>query len=93
MSNAKLDQNSRPSIICASKDDGTTIVPIIANPTTHEISVDDASTGTDNGNNGGAAMLDENGIPVWTALASDGSGTIVEVYADPATGKLLVDST
>ena len=92
MANAKHDQNSRPTIICASKNDGTTIVPITANPTTYGLSIDDNTTGSDNGNNSGNAMLDENSVPVWTALASDGSGQVVEIYGDPATGKVLIDS-
>ena len=92
MSNSKLDQNSRPTIICASSADGITIVPIQADTTNHGVLFDDNTTGSDNGNNGGNAMIDENHIPVWTALASDGSGDIVEVYGDVATGKILVNS-
>lgn len=92
MSNASRDENSRIAIIAASNLDGTTIVPIKANPTNHALKVEDATGGSDNGNNSGVAMLDENGIPVWTALSSDGSGTIIEVYGDPVTGKLLVNS-
>lgn len=92
MPNAKLDENSRPTIICASSADGVTIVPIKISPTTHAVSVDNNTTGSNNGNNGGNAMLDENSVPVWTALSSAGDGSIVEVYGDLATGKILINS-
>ena len=92
MSNAKIDQNNRPTIICASKNDGKTIVPIQANPIGNGVKIDDNTTGSDNGNNLGNAMLDENSNAVWTAMSDDGLGTIVEVYGDPATGKILINS-
>lgn len=90
MSNAKKDENGRNTIIAASSSNGTTIVPIKANASNHGLSVDNAATGSDNGNNGGIAMLDENSVPVWIAKASD--GTLVEVYGDLSTGKLLINS-
>lgn len=92
MPNSKLDENSRPTVICVSSVDGTSVTAIQASPTGHALEVSDDITGSDNGNNGGNAMLDENSIPVWTALASDGSGTIVEVYADAVTKKVLINS-
>lgn len=91
MSNAKPDENGRPTIICASKSDGQTIVPIQAQFTDHGLKIIDGTGQADNGNNLGNAMLDENSVPVWTALASDNSGNIVEVYGDPVTGSVLVD--
>lgn len=93
MANAKPDENNRPTIICASKNDGVTIVQIKANPVNHGLEIDDGTTGSDNGNNLGVAMLDENSVPVWTALSSDGLGTVIEVYGDQATGKVLIKST
>ena len=87
---AKIDENNKPTAICASKNDGTTIVPIQANPTTHYVRVSSAMS-ADNGNNGGNAMLDENSVPVFMALSSTGDGTLVEVYADPATGAILIE--
>ncbi len=90
--NAKIDQNGRRTLIAASLNDGMTIVPITANPVNHGLSIDDSSTGSDNGNNQGNAMLDENMQAVATAMASDGSGAIIELYGDPLTGKLLIDS-
>lgn len=92
MANAKPDGNGRRTITAASSSDGVTIVPIVANPTSHAIMTSDASTGSDNGNNLDNAMLDENSQAVWTALASDGSGRIIEVYGDPVGKGLLTDS-
>ena len=92
MANAPIDGNSRRGIIAASLNDGTTIVPIIADATNHGLFIDDNTTGADNGNNSGNAMLDENSVAVWTALSSDNDGLIIEVYGDPATGRLLINS-
>lgn len=91
MSNAQHDQNGRASIICASSLDGVTIVPIKADPTTHGLKIDDNTTGSDNGNNSGIAIVDENSVAVWTALSSTGDGSIVEVYGDASTGKVLIN--
>lgn len=90
--NAYLDQNSRPTIITVSSADGETIVSGLANPVNHALLTNLASTGSDNGNNQGNAMLDENSRPVWTALSSAGDGSIVEVYSDPVTGRILIDN-
>lgn len=90
--NAKFDENGRPTIICASDADGVSIVVLQADPTSHRLQGDDDTVGSDNGNNSGNAMLDENSVHVWTALSSANDGTIVEVYADPNTGKVLIDS-
>ena len=92
MSNAYRDENSQPTIIAVSLADGKTIVQGQAHPTKHALEVDDNTTGSDNGNNLGNAMLDENSVPVWLAESSDGSGNLVEVYANSETNKILVDS-
>lgn len=89
MSNAKHDENNRPAAICLDKTNGTTIIPVKANPTTHSLKVEDGVGGTDHGNNGGIAMLDENSVAVWAAESSDGSGNIVEIYGD---GGVLINS-
>lgn len=90
MSNALHDENSRPTIICASSTNGTDVVQVCAE-VNHSLCVDDNTTGSDNGNNDGNAMLDENSVPVWLVESSDGSGDLIEVYADPATGKVLIN--
>lgn len=92
MTDAYRDENGVPAIIAASKNDGTTIVRVLANPTTHGLTVDDNATGSDNGNNSGLAMRDGNFVPVFIAVSSADGFTPVEVYADPVTGSLLVNS-
>lgn len=92
MSNAQHDQNNRPTAIAVSSSDGRTIVQLQANPVNHALEIDDDTTGSDNGNNEGSAMIDENCISVFMAESSDGSGDLIEVYADPLTNKLLIDS-
>lgn len=92
MANAKHDENGRATIIAASKNDGATIVPIYANPVTHTLMIDNNTTGSDNGNNSGNAMEDENSVAVWTALSSANDGSIIEVYGDPLTNSLLINS-
>ncbi len=92
MSNAVHDSNGRSTIICAASTDGVTIVPIKANPMNHGLKIDDNTTGSDNGNNGGNAMIDENSVNVWIAESSANDGSIVEVYGDIATGKVLINS-
>lgn len=93
MANAKHDENSRPTLICASSADGVTIVPIQCVDSSHKIKVIDGIAGANNGNNSGNTMLDENGSPVWTALSSTGDGSIVEIYGDAATGAVLIQTT
>ena len=90
--NIPTDENGRKSMACASNADGITIVPIQCNPTQHAILTDDNTTGSDAGNDSGNASLDENSAPVWAALSSAGDGSIVEVYGDPTSGKLLINS-
>jgi len=47
MANAPIDQNSRQGLFALSSVDGTTLVPLYANPTTHRLLVDSAAgTGT-----------------------------------------------
>lgn len=102
MTNAYLDENSVPTLIAASKNDGETIVRIQANATSHGLIIEDGSTGTSNGNNNGNAARDENMRPVLLAVSSQTTTvngvdyiegvTPVEVYGDPATGSLLIDS-
>ncbi len=92
MANAKRDQNSRPTVILASNADGVTVLPLLASPVTHRMKTDDNSTGSDAGNNLNNAMLDESSVAVWTALSADDGETVVEIYADSLTGKILIDS-
>lgn len=92
MSNAYRDQNNRPTMTAILDSDGLSITAIKANPATNNsLKVDDNTTGSDNGNNGGVAQIDENNIATLTALSSDGDGTIINLYAD-SNGLLLIDS-
>lgn len=92
MANALKDQNDRPTLIGVDKTTPTTIRRVTANPSNFNgLSVDNGTTGSDNGNNGGIALLDENSVAVMTALSSAGDGTLVEVYVD-STGKILINS-
>jgi hypothetical protein len=92
MSNAKHDSNGRPTIIAISNVDGLTIEPVFADPTSHSLHVEDGTTGSDLGNNGGVAMIDENSVSVLMAESSDGSGSLIELYVDDSIGALLINS-
>lgn len=90
--NAGHDENARPTIVLASSTNGVDIVQLFANPTNHGITIDDNTTGTDNGNNQGSATIDENEVSVWLAESSSGDGTLIEVYGNPTTNALLINS-
>ncbi len=92
MADALRDQNHVTTLITASSVDGLAVVRNKVNATTHALVVDDASTGSDNGNNDGNATRDENHVPVLLAASSVDGVAIVEVYGDAITGALLIDS-
>lgn len=91
MANAKLDENSIPTILLTSSADGVTPIRLTADPVTHGVTVDDNTTGSDL--SGDIAASDDNNIPVFMALSSVDGVTPVAVYGDPATGAILIDST
>ena len=91
MSNAYLDENSVPTLIGTLNSDGTSIVRVLVNPTTHSLSASDGTSGTDNGNNGNNANKDQNGRNVLIATSSVDGKTPVEVYVD-STGALLIST-
>lgn len=92
MANAYKDENGVSTLIAASKNDGVTPVRVLANATNHGLKIDDNTSGSDNGNNGNNATRDQNNVPVLIAVSSVDGFTPVEVYADPVTGALLIDS-
>lgn len=92
MTNAKRDENNRPIMIGISNITGNTIESLQASPTTHGLEVDDATTGSNVGNNSGIALVDENGVQVLCAESSAGDGTIIELYVNDSTGRLLINS-
>lgn len=89
MSNAKIDENGRNTIIGLLNTNGSTITPVYAN--NNKIQVNDGTTGSDNGG-GSNAKIDENGRNTLSALSSDGSGAIINLYVD-SSNKLLIKST
>lgn len=89
MANAKRDGNHIPTLIAPSSDDGVTVVNIVADPTTHELSVEDGTTGIDHGRT--IAVRDDNHVAVLMATSSADGLTSIEVYTT-SDGKLLIDS-
>lgn len=88
--NANKDDNSVSTIIAVLDTDGTTIVPIEADPSSHRLAVADGSGGSDNGPEN--ANKDENGVSTFLAVSNVDGVTPVAVYAD-SNGKLLIQST
>ena len=91
MANAKRDQNQTPTMIGVSNADGITVTNIQANATLHSLEVDDNTTGTVTSRTN--APHDENHIPTLMAASSSDGVTPVTLAVDPATGKLLMQST
>jgi len=89
MTDARRDNNGVPTLLGTLNTDGSTPVPIAADPTNHSLSVDDGSTGSDNG--GVNAPRDQNHVPALLAISSVDGVTPVVVYADED-GNLLIDS-
>jgi len=90
MANAKRDENNATTIIGVLNTDGATIVPVEANVVTHALSVDNDTTGSDNGPE--RALRDENSVTTLLAVSSVDGVTLVPLYVD-STGKLLIDET
>lgn len=88
MSNARRDGNFIPARTAVSKDDGTTIILLTANPVTHCLVVEDGATGTDYGPED--ALRDDNNVPTMLAVSSADGETVVPLYAN---GGLLIQST
>lgn len=87
--NASIDENSKATITAVLNTNGTDIVRVGVNPTTHVLNVDDNTTGSDNGGN--EAATDANGRVTMFAESSNADGVLVALYAD-SSGKLLIDS-
>lgn len=90
MTNAKRDDNNTPAILAVLNTDGTTVTPVEINPVTHGLSVDNASTGTDQGP--ARALRDDNFVTTMLAVSDVDGVTPVALYVD-ADGKLLIDET
>ena len=85
---APRDQNRKPVIMGVSNIDGSTPTAPYVNPTTHELMVDNGSTGTDL--SGDEAYRDGNRVTTMIGVSSDDGVTPVPVYVDSVTKKLLV---
>ncbi len=90
MANAAIDENSVPTLTAGLNTNGSTIVRVLANPTSHSLKINDGNTGSDHGPTN--ALRDENSRPVLLATSSADGVTPVVVYAD-SSGKLLIQST
>lgn len=90
MANAITDENNAKGMIAALNTDGETIKRLIANPTTHGLSVSNGTTGSDAGPT--YALHDDSGVPSLMAASSSDGTTPVPLYAD-SSGNLLVQST
>jgi len=89
MPNSKHDENSRTTMTTLLNTDGKTIQNLTANPADHSLNVSDGSSGVDNGNNNGVAMIDENCVSTLTALSSAGDGKIINLYSDSSKNLLI----
>lgn len=69
--------------------DGSTLVNIKADATTHELSASDGTSGSDNGPS--QSFHDASHVPILMATSSADGKTPVAVYAD-VSGNLLIDS-
>lgn len=89
MTRAYRDDNQVTTMIALSSSDGSTVVPIQANPTNNALKVSNGTSGTDQG----STPKDANYIPVLFGVSSADGVTPVAVYADVSTGALLIKST
>lgn len=89
MADAAKDQNFVNTLICSGTN-GTSIVRVKADPTSHALKVNDGTSGSDNGPEN--ALRDGNNVPVLVAVSETDGVTPVVVYAD-SNGNILIDST
>jgi hypothetical protein len=87
---AVRDENFVTSATAVLDANGTTIVTLAVNPTTHALKVVDGTTGSDLGPN--RALRDENFVTTIIGVSSADFHTPVPAYAD-ANHNLMVDST
>lgn len=89
MANAGHDANSVPTLTTVLNTNGSTIVVVKADPTTHALNTAD---GTGSANNGPTnAKHDQNHVPTLVALSSADGITPVVVYGD-SSGHLLINA-
>ncbi len=87
---ASRDGNNVPTLLGALETDGTTLIRVKANASTHALQTSEGTTGTDYGP--ANAPRDENNIPALMGVSSVDGVTPVVIYAN-SDGQLLVKST
>lgn len=87
MANAKRDQNDVPTLLAGLETNGSTLVLIQANPTTHALLVATSTVGVDYGPVN--SPRDENSVPALMGVSSSDGVTPVVIYAT-SDGKLLI---
>lgn len=90
MANASRDENSVTTMTGALNSTGTSIVAVKVNASTHALSVDNNSTGSDHGTVN--ALRDENDVHALMAVSSADGRTPVALYVT-SDGKLLINSS
>jgi hypothetical protein len=87
---ASKDQNSRNSLIGVLNSSGHLVIAVQANPSTHQLFMADATTGSNNGPSN--ALPDVNFVSTLLGTSYVDNATPVAIYCD-SSGNLLVDST
>lgn len=90
MADASIDANSNATITGRLNTNGTTVTRVQVDPSTHALSVDDNTTGSDHG--GTIAATDSNGRPTMFAVSNADGVTLVALYVN-SSGELLIDSS
>lgn len=90
MANAPRDENQVPALLAVSRDDGKTVIRILADPSTHGLNIQEGTGGVDRGP--ANALRDGNQVTSIIATSSVDGVTPVVIYAD-AQGNLLTKST
>ncbi len=86
MADAIRDNNRIPVWLAVSYVDGTTLVPIVVNSSNNGVKVDTTHSATPSA----LAKRDQNFV-VARGAASSADGTFLGLFADPATGAILID--
>lgn len=87
---AARDSNFVTTLLVTNKIDGQAPMRAYVDPSTHELVISDASTGTDYSDD--IASRDNNYVPVLMGVSSVDGVTPVAVYGDASTGAVLIDS-
>lgn len=88
--NASKDQNGISTLVGVLNSDGSTIIRVQADSSTHALAVSDGNTGSNMGPTN--AKKDGNRVATLLAVSSSDGVTPVAVYTD-SSGNLLIQST